>query len=111
MAILKRNNSSTATKVFKKRVTIPDVVLKPVVSEKSSQLETLGQYMFAVSPRASKVEVKKAIEVMYGVHVVGVNSVRLPGKTVRRGKITGRTKARRHMIVRLSKGETLSAKI
>jgi|GEM_PF-3174766 len=84
------------------------VLMVPVVSEKSSRLQSQGQYTFAVQPGVGKIEVKKAIESAYGVHVVGVNSIKLPRKTVRRGKTSGRTKIRRHMVVRLKSGESLS---
>ena len=86
----------------------PMIDLWPVVSEKATRLQALGQYMFKVQPGVSKIMIKKAVEVNYHVQVVGVNSVRLPRKTLRRGRKLGRTRIRRHMIVRLAKGQTIN---
>lgn len=85
------------------------VGLIPLVSEKSTRLNSLGQYTFIVNAKVSKIEVKKAIERAYGVRVVGVNSVRLPRKNVSRGRVHGTTKVRHHMVVRLAKGQTLQS--
>ncbi len=83
------------------------VGLIPLVSEKSERLRQRGQYAFVVRGALTKVEVKKAIESAYGVHVDGVNSVVLPRKTVRRGRSQGDTKVRCRFIVRLKAGETI----
>jgi large subunit ribosomal protein L23 len=85
------------------------ISLIPLVSEKSTRLNNLGQYTFIVNARVSKIEVKKAIERAYGVRVIGVNSVRLPRKNVSRGRVHGTTKIRHHMVVRLVKGQTLQS--
>lgn len=82
-------------------------VLVPVTSEKATRLQQVGQYMFSVMGRVNKVEAKKAIESRYGVRVLGVNSLGLPGKVVRRGRSSGSRKARRHLIIRLARGETI----
>ncbi|MBI5465747.1 MAG: 50S ribosomal protein L23 [Candidatus Kerfeldbacteria bacterium] len=109
MALLKKFTAASSPSIQPtKRRAIPNITLLPLVTEKSSRLQALGQYTFAVRPGVSKVEVKKAIETIYGVRVIGVNSLRLPRKTVRRGRISGRTGLRRHMIVRLSRGQTLN---
>lgn len=79
----------------------------PLVSEKSTRLQALGQYTFSVPLGVSKVTVKKVIESTYKVRVVGVNSTRLPRKTVRRGRSVGHTRVRRHLIVRLAPGQSL----
>ena len=107
MALLKRNKNSAPAGAPTKRQSVSNVVLLPLVTEKSSRLQALGQYTFAVRPGVSKVEVKKAVETIYGVKVQGVNSVRLPRKTVHRGRITGQTAIRHHMIVRLGAGQSL----
>ncbi len=86
------------------------VALVPLVSEKSARLQTAGQYTFVVGPQVTKVGLKKAVERTYNVRVIGVNSVRLPRKFVRRGRSQGFTKVRRHMIVRLSAGQSLPTK-
>ena len=112
MALFKKNSPTvkniTTAPTIVKSVSVPLIDLWPVVSEKATRLQTLGQYMFKVSPGVSKITVKKAVEASYGVRVVGVNSVRLPRKTLRRGRTTGRTKIRCHMIVRLAKGQSIN---
>ncbi len=109
MAIFNRKPSSApaGASLPRERKSPSTLVLVPLVSEKSARLAHLGQYTFVVPPGTSKVEVKKAVEVSYGVRVVGVNSVRLPRKTLRRGRTIGHTRVRRHMVVRLAKGQTI----
>lgn len=107
MAILKKRKAEVL-KPVRKITQAPHVMLVPVVSEKASLLQSQGQYTFAAALGVSKIEVKKAIEAGYNVHVVGVNSLRLPRKTVRRGRTQGRTRVRRHVIVRLAKGESIT---
>lgn len=109
MSILKKHKPAAATPPPVRKISVaPHVLLWPIVSEKSSRLQSQGQYTFAAAPGISKVAVKKVIEANYGVHVLGVNSLRLPRKTVRRGKTSGRTRIRRHVIVRLAKGESIT---
>lgn len=62
------------------------VILRPIVSEKSSIMrENQGKYVFEVRREATKIDVKKAIEAMYSVKVVSVNTAVLRGKMRRRG--------------------------
>ena len=82
-------------------------LLIPVVSEKATRLQQLGQYMFSLVGRVSKVQAKKAIESTFGVRVVGVNSLALPGKVVRRGREVGQRQARRHLVVKVAEGESI----
>ncbi len=60
-----------------------DVILKPVVSEKSYGLIDNTAYTFVVSPTASKVEIRQAVEQIWGVKVVSVNTMNRKGKTKR----------------------------
>ncbi len=96
---------SPAVKSIKTDMTL---LLTPVLSEKASQLEAQGQYMFAVRPNINKLTVKKAIESRFGVRVVGLNRINLPGKIVRRGRQSGRRARRVHIIARLAPGQTLA---
>lgn len=100
--------SAGLTKPKPTSVNLPSgAVLVPVVSEKSTRLQQQGQYMFLVRGHIGKVEIKKAVESTWGVKVVGINSLNLPGKVVRRGRQVGRRIVRRHIIVRLSKGQSI----
>jgi large subunit ribosomal protein L23 len=57
-----------------------EVLLRPVVSEKSTDLAAENKYTFAVSPRANKIEVRRAVEDRYRVQVASVNIVNMPAK-------------------------------
>ena len=83
------------------------VLVCPVVSEKTSRLESEGQYVFEVRRGANKVEIKKAVERHYRVHVAKVNIVQVGGKTVTRGRVSGKRKDWTKAYVVLKKGETL----
>ena len=83
------------------------VLVRPVVSEKTSRLESEGQYVFEVRRGANKVEIKKAVERHYRVHVAKVNIVQVGGKTVTRGRVSGKRKDWTKAYVVLKKGETL----
>ena len=111
MALFGKNKSNRSAVVGKPKSLAftlkPGVVAVPVVSEKASRLQQQGQYMFAVVGSISKVEIKKAVESAWGVRVLGVNSIGLPGKVVRRGRQTGQRKARRHLVVRLAPGQSI----
>ncbi|MFA4818799.1 MAG: 50S ribosomal protein L23 [Patescibacteria group bacterium] len=107
MALFAKNSNKAATASYKTVQRAPETTLLPVMSEKAVRLQKLGQYMLAVKPGVSKIQVKKVIEAAYGVRVVGVNSAKLPRKNVRRGRTTGQTKVRRHMIVRLAAGQSI----
>ena len=112
MALLARKKSSSvvAATVKPQPKAHLGVALLPLVSEKSTRLQASGQYTFVVGPTVTKVELKKMIERTYNVRVVGVNSIRLPRKFVRRGKSQGYTRVRRHMVVRLGVGQSLPTK-
>jgi large subunit ribosomal protein L23 len=83
------------------------VLVHPVVSEKTSRLESEGQYVFEVMRGANKVEIKKAVERHYRVHVAKVNIVQVGGKIVTRGRVSGKRKDWTKAYVILKKGETL----
>ena len=80
-----------------------DVILKPVVTEKSMTAMAEKKYTFYVNPDATKTQIKKAVEKMFeGTKVVKVNTMNLDGKTKRRGMVYGKTAARKKAIVQLS---------
>ncbi len=69
-----------------------DVVLKPVVTEKSMDGMADKKYTFLVAPEANKSQIKEAVEKMFdGVKVKSVNTMNIPGKTKRRGMTFGKT--------------------
>jgi len=108
MSLLKKKSDSTVVNQPPKSISqAPSILLRPVVSEKASRLQQLGQYTFALRSNLTKIDVKKAIEATYGVKVIGVNLRNLPRKTLRRGRIIGQTRVRRQVVVRLAKGQSL----
>lgn len=80
-----------------------DVILKPVVTEKSMELMADKKYTFLVHTEATKSQVKEAVEKMFtGIKVKNVNTMNLEGKTKRRGKTSGKTSKRKKAIVQLT---------
>jgi large subunit ribosomal protein L23 len=63
-----------------------DVVIRPVVSEKSYALNDTGAYTFVVHPDANKIQIRQAIESIFGVRVLKVNTLNRPGKRKRNRK-------------------------
>lgn len=89
-----------------------DILLKPIVTEKmTAQSEDLNKFGFIVEKRANKIQIKKAVEEMYGVTVERINTIRYAGKLksryTRSGVITGRTNAFKKAIVTLAQGDTI----
>jgi len=81
-----------------------DIIIAPVVSEKSYSLIDDGKYTFLVDPRASKTEIKLAIEKIFGVKVASINTLNRPGKTRRTRFGTGKRKDTKRAIVTLKSG-------
>ncbi len=80
-----------------------DVILKPVVTEKSMNLMAEKKYTFFVHPDANKSMIKEAVEKMFeGTKVEKVNTMNIKGKFKRRGMVTGRTAAQKKAIVKLT---------
>lgn len=89
------------------------IIIKPIVTEKQTAITDKfpNRYGFRVSPDANKLEIKKAVEVMYGVNVESVNTMNYAGKKKSRytksGIINGKTSAFKKAIVTLKEGETI----
>ena len=80
-----------------------DVILKPVVTEKSMNLMAEKKYTCFVHPEANKTMIKEAVEKMFeGTKVEKVNTMNIPGKKKRRGMVMGRTAATKKAIVKLT---------
>jgi large subunit ribosomal protein L23 len=89
-----------------------DILLKPIVTEKMTNLgEDLNRYGFLVHKDANKIQIRKAVEKMYGVRVESVNTMRYGGKVKSRysksGIISGKTKSYKKAIITLSQGEAI----
>lgn len=80
-----------------------DVILKPVVTEKSMAAMAEKKYTFLVHPEANKSMIKEAVEKMFeGTKVESVSTMNLNGKNRRRGYVTGKTAAKKKAIVQLT---------
>ena len=80
-----------------------DVILKPVLTEKSMSTMDVKKYSFLVHPDATKNQIKEAVEKMFaGAKVAKVNTLNQEGKNRRRGNTTGKTAAKKKAIVQLT---------
>ncbi|MBZ9751278.1 50S ribosomal protein L23 [Deinococcus sp. HMF7620] len=86
-----------------------DIIQAPVVSEKAYAGMERGVYSFWVSPKATKTDIKSAIQKAFGVQVVGISTMNVPGKRKRVGKFIGQRADRKKAIVRLAEGQTIAA--
>ena len=68
-----------------------EIIVRPVITEKSNDEMQSGKYTFEVSKKATKVEIAKAVEKLFEVKVLNVNTMSVKGKEVRRRKTTGKT--------------------
>ena len=88
-----------------------DILLKPLITEKTSNLSEENKYAFLVNVKANKVEIKKAVEEMYGVGVSSVNTSINLGKKKNRftkaGMISGRKSTTKKAIVKVAEGDMI----
>jgi large subunit ribosomal protein L23 len=83
------------------------VLIRPVVSEKSYVLSAAHRYTFRVHPDAHKTQIRQAVEQLFDVHVVDVRTLSVKSKPKRRGTTRGRTRAWKKAIVQVREGETI----
>lgn len=84
-----------------------DIIVSPVISEKSYADAERGKYTFVVDGKATKPEIRRAVEMIWGVRVSKVNTVRRRGKSVRRRYVTGKRSDTRRAIVTLQSGDKI----
>ncbi|MCI1672855.1 MAG: 50S ribosomal protein L23 [Bifidobacterium tibiigranuli] len=84
-----------------------DIILKPVVSEKSYAASDRGQYTFVVAPSANKVQIKQAIEEIFKVKVTNVNTLNRSGKRQRTRSGFGQRVSQKRAIVSVAEGQTI----
>lgn len=86
-----------------------DVIRRPVVTEKTNVMTVQNQFVFEVAPTANKVQIKEAVEVIFDVEVVKVNTMIMPYKRGKRGrKFYRRTQQWKKAVVTLVQGDTIS---
>lgn len=89
-----------------------EILKKPLLTEKVTKLtEKLNRYAFIVDPKANKIQIKGAVEAMYGVNVETVNTMRYEGKLKSRntkaGSVSGRPSKYKKAVITLKDGETI----
>ena len=67
-----------------------DIIIRPIITEKSMEAIEEKKYVFEVAPSANKIEIRKALETIFGVKVQSVNTVKVQGKTKRMGVHVGK---------------------
>ena len=83
------------------------VIIRPVVSEKSYVLSAAHKYTFRVHPDAHKTQIRQAVEALFEVHVVEVRTLSVKSKPKRRGVTRGRTRIWKKAIVQIRAGESI----
>jgi large subunit ribosomal protein L23 len=83
------------------------VIIRPVVSEKSYVLAAADKYTFRVHPSAHKTQIRQAIESLFDVNVVDVRTMSVKSKPKRRGVTAGRTRAWKKAIVQVAPGQSI----
>ena len=91
---------------------LTEILIKPILTEKANaQQEKLSRYAFKVNRRANKLEIKTAVEQFYGVNVVDVNTLVVPGKSKTRstksGIISGVESGYKKALVTVAEGESI----
>ena len=84
-----------------------DIIIRPIVTEKTSDMMKDNKYTFQVATGANKTEIRQAIEAIFNVKVVNVNTIRVLGKTKRMGKYEGKRSDYKKAIVKLAEGNTI----
>jgi len=84
-----------------------EVLRRPLITEKSTELQVQNKYAFEIADEANKPQVKKAIENAFKVKVTGVNVVTMPGKSRRVGKRIIQTRSWKKAIVTLQAGDKI----
>lgn len=87
--------------------TLADLIRRPLITEKATLLLENNQYTFEVSPKASKPEIKAAIEELFDVKVVGVSTANPPRKKRRIGRFEGFRPQYKRAVVTLAEGDSI----
>ena len=85
-----------------------DIIFAPIITEKTANLQQENKYVFKVDIRANKTQIKQAIENIFKVKVVSVNTLNNHPKDRRVGRYTGKTNRYKKAIVKLAEGNTIS---
>lgn len=84
-----------------------DILVRPLITERTTQLMAEGKYVFVVEKAANKIEIAKAVSEIFKVKVAKVNTVNVLGKKKRMGRTQGKRPDYKKAIVKLAPGETI----
>ena len=85
-----------------------DILVRPLITERTTQLMAEGKYVFVVAKAANKIEIAKAVAEVFKVKVAKVNTVNVTGKKKRMGRTEGKRPDYKKAIVKLAPGETIA---
>ena len=86
---------------------LPDIIRKPIITEKATLNLENNQYTFEVAPKATKTEIKAAVEALFEVKVVGISTINPPRKKKRLGRFIGYKPTYKRAVVTLAEGDTI----
>ena len=84
-----------------------EIIIRPLITEKSTTLMAEGKYVFEVAKAANKIEIAKAVSEIFKVKVADVNTINVEGKKKRMGSFVGKRSDFKKAIVKLAAGETI----
>lgn len=84
-----------------------DILIRPLITERTTDLMADGKYVFVVDKRANKIQIADAVKEVFNVKVEKVNTVNVKPKTKRMGRSVGKTAGYKKAIVKLAAGETI----
>ena len=84
-----------------------DIIIRPVITEKSSALVEQNKYTFEVHKSANKIQIRQAVEQIFKVKVLSVNTLNIPAKPKRMGAFIGKTRSWKKAIVALPEGQRI----
>lgn len=87
--------------------TARDIIIKPIITEKSMEMSALNKYTFKVDKKSNKIEIRQAIEEIFEVKVENVHTITVRGKLRKRGKYQGYSPDWKKAVVTLKEGEKI----
>jgi large subunit ribosomal protein L23 len=90
-------------------LTAHDILIRPIMTEKSNTLMADNKYTFEVHKSANKIQIRQAVEQVFKVKVLSVNTMNVPPKPKRMGAFVGKTRSWKKAIVALSAGQRIEA--
>ncbi len=84
-----------------------DIIVRPIITEKSADSRSASVYTFQVNPIATKIDIKRAVEGLFNVDVIDVNTINVKGKTRRLGRSIGKTSRWKKAYVKIKEGQKI----